>query len=568
MKRRNFLCYLVVVVSSRVLTFLVFTASVTASSPKNAGPNEPRVFMYDDGRHAASLYQFEPPITPSDLTFNVDQLVDSGVDTLVYWSGLEGGVVLYDSKVAPKWGDNVKRWTHPVWYRASRNIQQLIDAGHDPLKILCERCHKKGIWFIASDWVNLSGGDRETYGGQGRKSDFVYDNPQFQVGSEDDPRAKLVQPTRFNFLHSEVRYYRFQIFEELLARYSTDGIELNLAMDIPLCKFSQTAQLAPVLTEWIRKLRAVADQSEEDQGRRKRIYARIPAQPEAWKLLGYDIPTWVNERLVDGLICLPSELEAPIDQHADFSSVLQLTQGTDCRVLIGFSNLLGRQFEQYATQPMIWAAAANAYDQGADGFGLAVHHWSPNGWPWVENEYKTLRLIGHSEMLATADKLYRARSQMGGQSRETWIPGGALDLPRTLVEGRPVEVSLRIADRLDHWQAQGRVELVRLRVRITNIEPSLNDVHVELNGQQLPNSLLQLSDFTYRLWKNGALYPYGYVFEFDLSPRFYPKVGNNVVRVTLAKRDPMIDTRFEIYDVDCSIRYLPHRRFQREPVEY
>ena len=429
MKRQNFLCHLVVVVSSRVLTFLVFTASVAASSPKNAGPNEPRVFMYDDGRHAACLYQFEPPITPSDLTFNVDQLVDSGVDTLVYWSGLEGGVVLYDSKVAPKWGDNVKRWTHPVWYRASRNIQQLIDAGHDPLKILCERCHKKGIWFIASDWVNLSGGDRETYGGQGRKSDFVYDNPQFQVGSEDDPRAKLVQPTRFNFLHSEVRYYRFQIFEELLARYSTDGIELNLAMDIPLCKFSQTAQLAPVLTEWIRKLRAVADQSEEAQGRRKRIYARIPAQPEAWKLLGYDIPTWVNERLVDGLICLPSELEAPIDQHADFSSVLQLTQGTDCRVLIGFSNLLGRQSEQYATQPMIWAAAANAYDQGADGFGLAVHHWSPNGWPWVENEYKTLRLIGHSEMLATADKLYRARSQMGGQSRETWIRIGATPRP-------------------------------------------------------------------------------------------------------------------------------------------
>ena len=152
--------------------------------------DEPRVFMFDDGRHAASLYQFEPPLEPGDFTFNVDQLADSGVDTLIYFAVLEGGVTMYDSRVAQKWGDNVVKWTHTVlvsW--PGRNIHQLIADGYDPLKLLCDRCHEKGIWFIPSNPVTLSGGDRATDGGLGRKSDFVYEHPEFQVGEEDDPRA-------------------------------------------------------------------------------------------------------------------------------------------------------------------------------------------------------------------------------------------------------------------------------------------------------------------------------------------------------------------------------------------
>jgi hypothetical protein len=73
--------------------------------------NDPRVFMFDDGRHAAGLYQFEPPLTPADHSYTVDQLVASGVDTYIYGATLEGGVALYPSQVAQKWGDNVERWT-------------------------------------------------------------------------------------------------------------------------------------------------------------------------------------------------------------------------------------------------------------------------------------------------------------------------------------------------------------------------------------------------------------------------------------------------------------------------
>ena len=527
---------------------------------------EPRVFMFDDGRHKASLYQMEPPLSPEDLVYNVDQLVDSGVDTLVYSAGLEGGVVLYDSRVAPKWGDNVTSWTHTVWYRAARNIRQLIADGYDPLKLLCDRSHEKGVWFIVANWVNFPGGDRETDGGLGRKSDFVYEHPEFQVGAERDPRSGSQYswgsiPTRFSFLHPEVRNERFVVFREMLSRYETDGVLLNLIDYAPFCKFSEVGQLAPVLTQWVRDLRGVASEAERDQGRRKRIYVHIPSHPDAWAAVGYDVPTWVSDNLVDGLVCQSGLSHGPIDQDTDLSDAVDLVRDTDCRVLVALRG--------GGTAPLIWAAAANAYAQGADGIGFGGSSWSMSGWPWTGPEYQTLRLLGHPDMLATADKHYMVRQDVGGRPMGSdWAPGVAPSLPQTLVEGKPVEVQLRISDDLARWHALGRVESVLLQVHITSLEASLNEVLVHLNGEELPDSALRLKDVTYRQLRVGSTGPYGYKYEFRLAPEHFPKPGHNTVKVTLAKRDRNIALDFDVYDVACTVRYRIHRHFEREPVDY
>lgn len=565
MKRRKFLQ---TVGATAPLAVVAQTAGADPASVSTVRPREPRVFMSDDGRHAAPLYQFAPTLEPADHTFILDQLVSSGVDTLIYFAGLEGGVALYDSQVAQKWGDNVVKWKHPVWYRAARHVQQLVADGHDPLELLCDRCREKGIWFIAGNWIGLQGGKREVDGGNGRKSDFVFDNPQFQVGAEKDPRTEYVDPSRFSFLHAEVRRERFRVFEELLSRYESDGIELNLVDLIPFCKFRQVELLAPLLTKWLRELRVVARKAEQAQGRRKRIYARIPSQPDAWKVLGYDVATWVKDELIDGLICLPAMMEDPMDQAPDISMAVQLTRDTKCRVLAALNDTLGRQFERYATAPMTWAAAANAYDQGADGFGISNYHHSPNGWPWTAEEYEKLRLLGHPDLLATADKVYRVRSVPRGNSGGYWLPGVMPLLPQTLDEHKPVVAQLRIADDLPRWDALGKVDSVRLRVRLTNIEPSLNDVRIELNGRPLPDTLLKLTDVTYRLYQLGAVNPYGYVYEYRLPAEWYPKRGGNTVKVTLTKRDPNVDFTFQVYDIDCAINYRVHRHFESSPVDY
>ena len=567
MKRRAFLQNLGTTLPAGLVSGAA-AATAVANEPHEENAIEPRVFMFDDGRHAACLYQFEAPLTPRDIEFNVDQLVDSGVDTLVYFAGVEGGVVLYDSEVAQTWGDNVQTWTHPVWYRAGRNIQQLIKDGHDPLGVLVKRCNEKGIFVLASNWVNLVGGDRKTHGGLGRKCDFVYEHPEFQVGPEDDPRSEYVAPERFSFLHAPVRDYRFAMFAELLTRYTTDGIELNLLMDIPFCRFRDTGALRPLMTEWIRQLRSVADDAQQTQQRRKRIYARIPSQPEAWQLLGYDVQTWVREKLVDGLIVFPAAMEGALDQHADYRAAIELAHAHDCRVLSALSGLVGRQFEQYATQPMIWSAAANAYSQGADGFGFAQHHWTPNGWPWTSEDYQTLRLVGHPELLQTADKLYRATAAASQNPPDRWLPEAKPSLPQSLVEGQQIDIPLRVADQVAEWDTEGKVAAVHLRIRITSIEPALNDVEIALNGRRLPETALRLSDLIYRLHSGGAIGPYGYVYDYTLDRANYPQAGENVVSVTLARKDPDVNLDFSLHDVDLEIKYLPHRNFKAKPIQY
>ena len=531
-------------------------------------PTEPRVFITDDGRHAASLYQFESPITPGDLAHNVDQLAASGVDTLIYSAVLEGGAAMYDSQVTPKWGDNVKQWTHSVWYRAARNIHQLIADGHDPLQVLCDRCHTKGLFFIASTSVNFLGGDRQHDGGLGRKIDFVYDHPHFQVGTEEHPLAAHPDAKRFSFLHPEVRQQRFLVFEEFLRRYPTDGIELDLAQFVPMCRFDQVDTLAPILTQWLEDLYHVAQTAAKEQGRRKRIYVRIPAHPDAWQLLGFEIPAWIASGIIDGLICLPGLVHNTISQNPAMETVLSLTQNTSCRVLVAASNLVGRQRQYYASPPMLWAAAANAYAVGADGFGLSDCHWTPNGWPWTKDEYHTLRLLGQPDLLATADKLYRARAALNPTRSTHWLPGDQLDLPRELLVGKTVKIPLRISDNVPHWHALGRIESIHLRIRITSIEPTLNPVNCRFNGHLLPAEILQLNDLGYRLIHTGSVGPYGCSYEFHLTEKHFPIMGLNTVEITLEQRDPNITIDYNVYDIDCAIRYRLHRNYQRQPLHY
>ena len=369
MKRRHFLKSLGMAAPGAALAPPASAAKRHQGASGEGKAGEPRVFFYDDGRHYSGLYQFAPPLEAADLTYAVDQLVDSGVDTLLYSAGLEGGAVQYGSQVAPLWGDNVDVWVHPIFYRASRNLKQLVADGNDPMRILAERCHRKGIWFIPTCPVCIMGGGAESERGYGRKSDFVFDNPQFYVGEDDHPQAqflgRMFSTGRLNFLHAEVRRERFRIFEELLTRYQSDGVELDFSLDNefgPFCRFGEVARLAPVLTQWIRDIRRwPARPSSLKAGASGSMFGSPRVPPSMWRIPGFEVETWVSEKLVDGLVCMsPYKKETPrnnmllFDQDLDLSAAVRLTRGTGCRVLAGITSRLGRQLESTATAPMLW----------------------------------------------------------------------------------------------------------------------------------------------------------------------------------------------------------------------
>eukprot|EP01051_Picozoa_sp_SAG22_P004976 SAG22_NODE_283_length_13027_cov_25.568535_7_plen_416_part_00 len=362
-----------------------------------------RAFVLDDGRHAAAPYAFAHPCTAADFETSADQLISSGCDTLIWLAGVEGGNAIYDSAVAPLWGSNVTRWSHTVWYRGWRNLQSLIEQGGDPLAILCDRCHAKGVLMVAGSWASFLGNTRELAGGLGRTSDWVFDHTtDYACGDRAPPPAQpagpgatgvtAVDPLRFSWLHQAVRARRFAEFEELLRRYTTDGVEVNFVDLAPLCRFDEVGALAPLVTQWLRELRAVADGAAAAQRRRKRVLARVPADPAAWAALGYDVAGWVREGLVDSLVCTSGQTESTMEQNLNLGPAVALCAaaggGGGCQVLGSISANLLKQGLQYARGPDIHAAAAACYAQGADGVGLGNAWWGPHGWPWLRDEVR------------------------------------------------------------------------------------------------------------------------------------------------------------------------------------
>jgi hypothetical protein len=298
--------------------------------------------------------------------------------------------------------------------------------------------------MIAGNWANFQGNTRELAGGLGRTSDWVFDHTgQYSCGDTAPPppvsagpgatAVTNVDPLRLSWLHAPVRQRRFAEFEELLSRFGTDGVEVNFVDFAPLCRFDDVAALAPLVTQWLRDLRKVADAAAAQQQRRKRLLARVPADPAAWATLGYDVVAWVAESLIDSLVCTSGQMESIMEQDVALQPAVALCEahGGRCKVLASISVNLPKHGDvghgQYARGADIHAAAANAYAQGADGVGLGNAWWGPYGWPWLRDEYSILRPLAHSDMLAAADKNYRVRA--GGPTTTAFLPGDTLPLP-------------------------------------------------------------------------------------------------------------------------------------------
>ncbi len=86
MKRRNLFAAMSMAGPSAMLAAQAPAVPRRAAQPIEP---EPKAFFSNDGRHAAGLYQFAPPLTAADVTYTVDQLVACGIDTLFYSAGPE-----------------------------------------------------------------------------------------------------------------------------------------------------------------------------------------------------------------------------------------------------------------------------------------------------------------------------------------------------------------------------------------------------------------------------------------------------------------------------------------------
>jgi len=476
-----------------------------------------RTIYFNDARHYY-LFVFEPPMALEDAWIPIDECAGTAVDTFIYGVARVDGV-FYPSKIGQRFRDNQVFESAP-YYRAYRNMQSLVDRGLDPLTVLIDRAHDKGMEFIASLRVGLLGAT--------------------------DP-SQNTRAGGAGFLNQEIRDHNFDLLRELAIDYPSDGIELDLAAPpragAPIFRPEDVAEHTPLMTEWVR---SVSEMVHGRPGSRGVVGARVYPTEETNTRVGYDVKTWLAEGLVDYVTPLIYS-HFVIDSNMPIQWLIDAAHQYDVPVypLLGpYSAEEQRDFHtrEWATPEMMRAAFANYWDMGVDGLYAFFFKW-----PIDAAGKLTLTEMGDPELVADKSKHYL----VGRKSDVTEEMGYHLPLPIEIAHDDTSrhDIPIRIADDIEG--NADRIKEIRIRMLIADLVTD-DDVTFELNGKSLEHELIR------REYGNSIDAYWGQWLEFMLEG-VRPNKGENTLSITLNKRAEGCIGTLVIEDVETIVEYHPFR---------
>lgn len=507
---------------------------------------QPKIMFYHDGRHPL-IYMYEPPMQRPEYEAAVDELVGTPVEAIMFCLG-DGRTVLHNTKVGELWGHNMDRWPHAIFRRAHQNARHLIDAGDDPLQIICDRAHAKGMLVYPTLLVQQGRGER---GADVRCSDFRFDSVQLEIGAGGDLPPDSPGLTFLDFKHEQVRDERFALIEETLEQYAVDGFELDLAYGPHYFHPDAVAAGREVMTAWIERVCAAVKAG----GSERELAIRIPADLGVCERIGLDVRGWIERGIVDVLIGEGMGGSDWLDQTVDFRPLVEAARGAPCRVHAALQSFVDSDRLAEGPIQMIRAAACNFWAQGID--GLYIAQWFGQ-WPYGPDFYEKLREVGHPDIMAARDKVYFIPTQNSRQEGAT----DARPLPAPMQVADPVRIVFHVSDDLERWGDDGRVHEVILRCCVLNVS-ELDGVDFTFNGQAMPVDRLRRINQMYRMRAPRYRVNCAYWYVFKLDRPFWPRTGSNTLEVTLRQRDPHLTPTVELRDVELQIDYLMGRSFHR-----
>ncbi len=539
------------VVSSLAASASTAGASAHAAKRRNSGRRKPRILYFNDSRHDL-VYHYEPPMSKRQFQAPVDELVGTSVEAVCLGLG-DGRTVFHDTRKGEVWGDPVDRWGHAVFHRAYQNVRGALNRGVDPLGVACERAQAKGMLLYPTLLLNQaqrgSSIDEDV-----RSSKFRFQNRRLEIGAKGD-LPNFPGRNNLDFKHEAVRQERFGLIEEVIQEYPIDGFELQLNYISPGPYFfhpNEAAAGRPLMTAWLKRVHEALKASDPD----RELVLRVPNDIDQGYSLGLDYREWIRQGIVDVLV---GETHwGRIDTMADFRPLVEAVKGSDCRAFAAINSIVSSDRLLSATIEMTRATACNYWQQGIDGLYLAQWFAGAN-WPYRADFYAQLREIDHPDIMAPKDKFYAVMPK-GDYGGNRGVPPSEPEpvLPIELKSGQTVRIDLTIADDLMHWDREGIVREVLLRLRLGVNERER--VSISLNGKVLPESSLKKINQMYKMYAPCRRIG-GYWFVFKLDRQYWPKQGRNRLEVTLTQRDPALTGQVRLGDVELETKYLVSRNF-------
>ena len=541
-------------VSSLVASTSASTARAAAPTAKRLDSNrrKPRIMYFNDSRHDL-VYHYEPPMSKRQFEAPVDELVGTSVEAVCLGLG-DGRTVFHDTKVSEVWGDPVDRWSHAVFHRAGQNVRGALDQGVDPLRVCCERAHAKGMLLYPTLLLN-QGQRGSSIEEDVRTSKYRLENRHLEIGAKGD-LPNFPGKSNLDFKLEAVRSDRFALIEEVIRNYPIDGFELQLNYISPGPYFFHPNEVAagrPLMTAWLKKVYESLKASDPN----RELVLRVPNDIDQGFSLGLDYREWIRQGIVDVLV---GETHwGRIDTMADFRPLVEAVKGSDCRAFAAINSIVSSDRLLSATIEMTRATACNYWQQGVDGLYLAQWFAGAN-WPYRADFYAQLREIDHPDIMAPQDKFYTVMP-LGDYGGTRGVPPSEPQpkLPVELKPGQTAKIDVTIADDLMHWDREGVVREVLLRLRIGVNERER--VTISLNGKTLPDSSLKKINQMYKMFAPCKRIG-GYWFVYKLDRQYWPRQGSNLLEVTLTHRDPDLATgHVRLGDVELETKYLISRNF-------
>ena len=514
---------------------------------------KPRIMFYHDGRHPL-IYMYEPPMQKEEYESAIDELAGTPIEAVMF-SLAEGRTMLHDTKAGELWGHNVDKWPHLIWRRAHQNAVHLIEEGNDPLRVICDRAHEKGMLLYPSLIVQSGNAVR----GEGtvwvRVSDWRFNAGHLEIGASGNLDPSYPGFQLLDFKHREVQDTRFAIVEEVVNNYPVDGFELQLTAS-DFVHPNEVDAGRGIMTEWVRRVHEAVKRSGPD----RELAISVSANIEECNSIGLDLREWIRQGIVDVLnVTVGSAAQA--DQMGDFRPLVAAAKGSGCRIHAAVYSAAHTDRLSESTIEMVRATACNYWAQGIDGVYLT--QWF-TGWPYQAPFYEKLREIPHPDIMAAKDKHYRVFTTTSTDPKGA-EPQPGQQLPANLELNKPAGINLTISDDLPRWDAVGRLHEVLLRVFVMETT-ELDRISFKLNGKELPESLLRKINQMYQM-SSPRYRVFGYWFVFRLDAEHWPQQGENSLEVTLLERDPDVTPQVVVRDVELETKYLMGKSFHRGYVD-
>ncbi|MAE59816.1 MAG: hypothetical protein CMJ49_00510 [Planctomycetaceae bacterium] len=486
----------------------------------------PKLIFNTDGHW---IINYQDRWEPDDITKIMPDLVRGGVDALSVLIGIDDDVSWRGSPHAQLWGDNVTDWSpdpvatdihghaihkgEPLRYhgRLVKEIDgrmpinaheclhlllaKIINDGRDLMQIYIDGARRHGMTAYASMRMNDGHTNLEDRGWFGRSQQKI-DNPGWLIGW---PARTLGKDFAFswnwNYAEAEVRDRFLGLIDETLRRYDFDGIELDFCRGLPFFRPNEAVRNTPVMTQFVGDAHEIVRRRRAAIGRDLRFVIRVPVDLGANLEAGIDTETWISEGLADIFV-----LGSPsycVDR-IDIASAVAAAASSDALVFAGFdgATYLASPTEGYETSPsaVLCATALNGYREGAAGIHLFNYDYTGVHRAGPSNEDFNVFDAHHIQTmldLCDPDRLER-RSRCYYLPSPDWDPGPdhRLQVPRKIAligrgAGAGHAMRITVHDDIESGKASGRIAKAELRLRTWDLDPVLDRVRFEINGESV-----------------------------------------------------------------------------------